>query len=99
MVKVRGHRVELGEVESALSSHPDVVECAVVVAGEGMDTRLVAFVVPRPERTPGVLALRQHSARRLPRYMLADEVRIIADLPRTGNGKIDRGSLATRASE
>jgi clorobiocin biosynthesis protein CloN4 len=94
MVKVRGHRVELGDVEAALSTHPDVDDCAVVVHGEGLDARLTAFIVPRPGRHPGVLSLKQHSAQRLPRYLVADEMRVVPALPRTRNGKVDRAALA-----
>ncbi|MFE0043434.1 AMP-binding protein [Streptomyces albireticuli] len=98
MVKVRGHRVEPGEVESVLALHPDVAEAAVVVDGSGMDARLVAFVVPAPGARPGVLALKRHAARRLPRYMLPDAVRTLARLPRTPNGKVDRAALARAAA-
>jgi clorobiocin biosynthesis protein CloN4 len=93
MVKVRGYRVELGDVESALAAHPDVEEVAVVAAGAGMDVRLEAFVVPAPERTPGVLALKRYSAERLPSYMIADRIHLVAGLPRTSNGKVDRVAL------
>ncbi|GAA3868200.1 amino acid adenylation domain-containing protein [Streptomyces sedi] len=98
MVKVRGHRVELGEVEAALSAHPDVAEAVAVVVGHGMDARLVAFVLPRAGREPGVLGLKRHSAERLPRYMVVDEVHRVAQLPRTRNGKVDRGALTARVT-
>ncbi|OLZ60597.1 D-alanine--poly(phosphoribitol) ligase [Streptomyces sp. IMTB 2501] len=96
MVKVRGHRIELGEVEAALSSHPAVAEAAALVVGSGMESRLVACVVPRNDHEPGVLELRRHCAQRLPRYMLADELRLAAQLPRTRNGKIDRAALTSQ---
>ncbi|MGW5352052.1 amino acid adenylation domain-containing protein [Streptomyces sp. NPDC004031] len=97
MVKIRGHRVELGEVEAVLENHPDVAEAAAVAAGEGVDTRLVVFAAPRPGSDLGALALRRHLSQHLPRYMVADEVRILTPLPRNGNGKIDRPALTTRA--
>ncbi|MGW4940889.1 amino acid adenylation domain-containing protein [Actinoplanes sp. NPDC004185] len=93
MVKIRGHRVELGEVESVLASHPDVEEAAVIVVGEGATARLEAYVVPVAGRAPGLLALKRHSAERLPRYMIADALHLVGDLPRTRNGKVDRGAL------
>ncbi len=99
MVKVRGNRVELGEVEAALAAHPDVAEAGAVVTGAGMDGRLVAFVVPLHGRTPGVLSLRRHCADRLPRYMVADELHVVGALPRTRNGKIDRPALVSRAQD
>lgn len=99
MVKVRGRRIELGDVEAALRAAEGVSEAAVVVAGAGVDARLVAFVVPRPGREPGVLGLRQHCAKRLPRYMIFDDVRFVPELPRTRNGKLDRGALAARCAQ
>lgn len=98
MVKVRGYRVELGEVESALAAHPDIEEAAVVATGSGVDTRLEAFVVPSPGRAPGVLTLKRHIAERLPSYMIADRIHLVAMLPRTANGKVDRAALATHES-
>ncbi|SNR59729.1 amino acid adenylation domain-containing protein [Actinomadura mexicana] len=98
MVKIRGHRIELGEVEHVLEKHADVAEAAVVAVGEGVDIRLVAFVAPHPGREIGTLALRRHVVRHLPRYMVADEVRLLAQLPRNGNGKVDRPVLARRAA-
>jgi clorobiocin biosynthesis protein CloN4 len=97
LVKIRGHRVELGEVETVLENHPDVADAAAVAVGEGVDTRLVVFVAPRPGCELGVLALRQHLARSLPRYLMADEVRVMSPLPRNSNGKIDRLVLRARA--
>jgi clorobiocin biosynthesis protein CloN4 len=96
MVKVRGHRIELGEVEAVLAAHPHVEEAAVIVTGAGMDSRLEAFVVAAAGASVGVLALKQHSAQRLPRYMIADQVHVVPELPRTANGKVDRAALEAR---
>ncbi len=52
MVKIRGHRVELGEVEAALLAHPEIEDTAVVAAGSGIDARLVAYL-RRSRRAPG----------------------------------------------
>jgi clorobiocin biosynthesis protein CloN4 len=93
MLKVRGYRIEAGEVESVLATHPEVAEAAVVVHGAGLDAALAAFVVPVPGARPGVLSLKRHSAQRLPPYMVVDRVRLVAELPRTGNGKVDRDAL------
>ncbi|MFJ4712046.1 amino acid adenylation domain-containing protein [Streptomyces sp. NPDC088785] len=95
-VKVRGHRIELGEIEATCDAHEQVDSAAVVVAGEGMDARLVAFVVPVDGARPGALALRRHLAERLPSYMITDHVHLLTDLPRTRNGKIDRPELVRR---
>ncbi|MCO5967367.1 amino acid adenylation domain-containing protein [Actinoallomurus soli] len=98
MVKVRGHRIELGDVESALLTCPGVSEVAVVVSGAGLDARLVAYVVPGEDRRPNLLELKRHCADRLPRYMIVDSVRYVAALPRTGNGKTDRRRLTVEAA-
>ncbi|MEU1758687.1 amino acid adenylation domain-containing protein [Micromonospora sp. NPDC005686] len=90
MVKIRGHRVELGEVEALLGKHPEVADSAAVAVGEGVDTRLVVFVAPRAGCDPGLLALRRYLSQHLPRYLIADEVRVMSPLPRNGNGKVDR---------
>jgi amino acid adenylation domain-containing protein len=99
MVKVRGHRIELGEVEATLMAHPDVGDAAVVVTGEGIYAALEAFVVPAGGRAPGVLALKRHSAQSLPTYMIVDRVHLVAELPRTRNGKVDRAKLAGLAGK
>jgi amino acid adenylation domain-containing protein len=94
-VKVRGYRIEPGEIEAALGEHPAVLETAVVaLGGQTDDRRLVAyFVCADGEPQPTVDELRRHLRARLPTYMLpASFVRLNA-LPRTPNGKIDRRSL------
>jgi amino acid adenylation domain-containing protein len=101
MVKVRGHRVELGEVEAALAGHDDVLEAAVVVLGEGLESRLVAAVVARPGAEPDLLEIKRRCAARLPRYMIVHGLRVLDELPRNRNGKVDRRELAAslRAEE
>ncbi|GAB2842070.1 AMP-binding protein [Lentzea nigeriaca] len=94
MVKVRGHRVELGEIETALASHPDVGAVAVVVTGSGLEAKLHAVVVPRNEKRPGLIGLKRHCAERLPSYMIIDSLAVVAELPRTVNGKTDRTALS-----
>jgi amino acid adenylation domain-containing protein len=94
MVKVRGHRVELGEIETALASHPDVGAVAVVVTGSGLEAKLHAVVVPRNDKRPGLICLKRHCAERLPGYMIIDSLAVVAELPRTANGKTDRTALS-----
>ncbi|EHR60651.1 amino acid adenylation domain-containing protein [Saccharomonospora cyanea] len=98
-VKVRGHRIELGEVEAALGSHPEVDDVAVVSVGEGLDAHLVAFVVPKPDARPGTLALRAHLAATVPSYAVVDHVHLVPDLPRTANGKADRAAMRRAHTE
>lgn len=99
MVKVHGHRVEPGDVEAALASHPGVEETTVVMRGVGLEAHLEAFVVPVAGRTPGVLALKRHTAERLPPYMIPDRVHFVPGLPHTGNGKVDHAALLRHDGE
>jgi amino acid adenylation domain-containing protein len=94
LTKVRGHRIDLGEIELTLQQHPSVREVAVMVAGSGLAAYLVAFVVQDGNGTPSLLELKEYCAVRLPRYMIVNQVRYLAALPRTRNGKVDRSSLA-----
>ncbi|WP_285581685.1 non-ribosomal peptide synthetase/type I polyketide synthase [Herbidospora sp. NBRC 101105] len=88
-VKVRGHRVEPGEVEAAFHTHPEVARAAVALTGD----RLTAFVEPRPGRDPDPVALRGHLGATLPSYMIPARIEIVPALPHTGTGKIDRREL------
>lgn len=93
-VKVRGFRVELGEIESALSGHPSVVQAAVTAQRQSSgDRRLVAFVVPAEGADDGTSALREHAAARLPDYMVPSLFVPVEALPLTPNGKLDRRAL------
>ncbi|MBJ6765272.1 amino acid adenylation domain-containing protein [Myxococcaceae bacterium JPH2] len=96
MLKVRGRRIEPGEIEAALLTHPDVQAVGVVARGSGLEARLVACVVSPSPRPPSLLQLKKHCAERLPRYMIVDEVRVLSELPRTQNGKLDRRALTER---
>ena len=91
-LKVRGFRVELGEVEAALTRHPSVRE-AVVVAREAVagETRLVAYVVGEDEFDEG--ELRASLAERLPHYMLPSAIVRLDSLPLTREGRVDRRAL------
>ncbi|QLE75854.1 amino acid adenylation domain-containing protein [Streptomyces rectiverticillatus] len=96
-VKVRGFRIEPGEIEHALRDHPRVADAAVAVVRPGADdARLVAFVVPDGEGQPAVAALRDHLAGRLPAHLLPNAWSVVDALPLTGNGKVDRPALAER---
>jgi aryl carrier-like protein len=95
-VKIRGVRVELGEIEATLREHP-AVQDAVVIAVPGDrradDMRLVAYVVPRGAREPQSRELRAYLARRLPEAMIPAGLVTLAALPLSPNGKIDRRAL------
>ncbi|WP_067463321.1 non-ribosomal peptide synthetase [Nocardia amamiensis] len=102
-VKVRGHRVELGEIESALTAFPDVADGIAIAVGERAERRLAAFVVPRAERGVDtdrfdVDALRSHLRTHLPSYAVPASLVCLDALPLTANGKVDRRALAERAA-
>nr|AHA12086.1 amino acid adenyltransferase [Streptomyces sp. CNH287] len=95
MVKIRGQRVELGEIESVLGAHPQVADVVAVVVGEGMRAALHAVLVGKdPGKPVSLLGLKQWSAERLPSYMVLDTAHFVDELPRTANGKTDRRRIA-----
>ncbi|GAA5198347.1 hypothetical protein GCM10023322_71490 [Rugosimonospora acidiphila] len=97
MVKVRGFRVELGEVEGWLRAQPDVVDAVVVPEHFAGTTRLVAVVVPSARTTLDRPKLRRGLADHLPSYMIPSEWREIEQMPLTKNGKRDRAAAAVLA--
>jgi amino acid adenylation domain-containing protein len=91
-VKLRGFRVEPGEVEAALSSHPGVRQAIVLALGDGpADRRLAAFVAGQADAGE----LRSFLKGKLPPYMVPARIVVLESLPRTPNGKVDRRALAT----
>jgi acyl-coenzyme A synthetase/AMP-(fatty) acid ligase/acyl carrier protein len=92
-VKLRGYRVELGEVEAAVSRHPSVQACAAVVRGAGGHEQLVAYAVGRGGAVVEWVELREHLRGQLPEYMVPSRVMWIEALPLTHNGKVDVKAL------
>lgn len=92
-VKIRGHRIELGEVESQLAQHPAVAQCAVVARGQAGEQVLIAYWSAHADAAADVLQLHDHMRHRLPSHMLPQDYLQMDALPRTANGKIDRGAL------
>ncbi len=92
-VKVRGYRIEPGEIEAALGRHPAVREAAVTVhdAGAG-DRRLAAYVVPHAA-PPATEELRRFLGETLPEYMIPSHFVTLDAMPHTANGKVDRRAL------
>ncbi len=105
-VKVRGFRIETGEIQSVLARHPQVSQAAVVAraggqAGADAALHLVAYVVPHATPPAGtataatdlVAELRRHAAAELPDYMVPAAFVVLDQLPLTANGKLDRAAL------
>jgi acyl carrier protein len=101
-VKVRGYRVELGEIEAMLQSHPSVARSAVVLRTENDATpSLVAYAVPKQggyaashAERPTSSMLTAWLAEQLPEYMVPSAVVVLDALPLTANGKVDRAMLS-----
>ncbi|MGK3998773.1 amino acid adenylation domain-containing protein [Sorangium sp. So ce1024] len=93
-VKLRGLRVELGEIEARLLQHPSVAEAVVVARDEAHGgKRLVAYVAGRDGAAPDPEALRAWLAETLPAYMVPAPILVLDRLPLSPNGKVDRRAL------
>jgi amino acid adenylation domain-containing protein len=92
--KIRGHRVEVSEVEMALLDIPGIKQVAVVALGEsGNERRLVAYVVAREDESPTFAQIRQLVKEKLPDYMIPSSFMRLDSLPLTASGKLDRQVL------
>jgi len=93
-VKIRGHRVELGEIEALLNEHPGVRETVVLFRElANAEKTLVACVIPREGQKPTPEQLRFHAQQQLPDYMVPGRVMFMTAFPQTPNKKIDRNAF------
>ncbi|MET0396621.1 MAG: amino acid adenylation domain-containing protein, partial [Longimicrobiaceae bacterium] len=93
-VKVRGYRVELGEIEAVLRTHAQVRETVVLLREDAPgQQRLVAYVVPEAGMEPAVAELRAHVEEQVPEYMVPGAFVVMEELPLTAAGKVDRRLL------
>jgi amino acid adenylation domain-containing protein len=93
-IKLRGFRIEMGEVESVISQYPDVGEVTVMLREDvPNDKRLVAYIVPRQGQEPAVSQLRTFLKERIPDYMVPSLFIFLDSLPLTSNGKINKRAL------
>ncbi len=92
-VKIRGMRIEMGEVAAALGQLPGVADCAVLAKDGAGGKRLVAYVALKSDAARDASGLRAALAQRLPDYMLPSAYVLLDALPRTPSGKLDRRGL------
>ncbi|WP_297626967.1 non-ribosomal peptide synthetase [Nocardia sp.] len=92
-VKLRGLRIELGDVEAALTADPAVARAVALVRADAHGGMLVAYVVPEPGAEISLRDLKSEVAQRVPSYMVPSALLALDDLPRTANGKLDRDAL------
>ncbi|GLW10446.1 hypothetical protein Misp01_55740 [Microtetraspora sp. NBRC 13810] len=92
-VKVRGYRVELGEVSTALRALPQIAEAVVLPTGEGRARQLAAWVTPAAGSAVDPPAVRSALRERLPDYMVPAQLVVLDRLPLNPNGKVDRAAL------
>ncbi|NJP18558.1 MAG: AMP-binding protein, partial [Hydrococcus sp. CRU_1_1] len=98
-VKVRGFRVELGEIEAALNQHPAIAAGVVLLQEENSgNPSLVAYATLQPEQIITATVLRNYLESKLPNYMVPNAFVILPELPLTTNGKIDRKALPAQDS-
>ena len=98
-VKLRGYRIETGEIEAVLARHADVAQAVVVLAERAGDAVLAAYVKPRDGATLDVEALRGHLRGAVPEYMVPGAWVAIDTVPMTPNGKVDRRALPALSNE
>lgn len=96
-VKVRGYRIEPGEVEAALATIPGVKAAAAVRIGDGHLAQIGCWIAVEGSALP-LRVLRQHLAATLPDYMVPHSITVVAALPLTPNGKVDYAKLQPAAS-
>lgn len=98
MVKRRGYRVELGEIEAALHKHPSIPEAAVIARQSEDDVSIVAYVVWNGAEPFSMVKLKQHCAKTLPLYMSPDRFVPLPELPKTSTDKTDYQKLQAMSS-
>ncbi len=93
-VKIRGYRIEFGEVEEGFRSHPDVADCTAFAKKDAQGRlQLLAYLMPKVDKTLNSETLRDYYASKLPEYMIPAHIVCVSKFPMTQHGKIDRDAL------
>jgi amino acid adenylation domain-containing protein len=99
-IKIRGHRVEPGEITALLNRHPAIrSSCVAAYANNSGESSLVAYLVAASNARPNAAELRTFLGESLPDYMVPPTFVIVADLPMTAHGKVDRTALPKPTAE
>jgi acyl-coenzyme A synthetase/AMP-(fatty) acid ligase len=98
MIKSRGYRIEIGEIETLLSNHPDIRKAIVVPVPDNLiGNRIVVFIVPAGENGLTKEIILAYCSKNLPKYMVPEIVNLCDKLPETSSGKVDRKRLTEQA--
>ncbi|MGB7443481.1 MAG: amino acid adenylation domain-containing protein [Coleofasciculaceae cyanobacterium] len=95
-IKIRGHRIEVGEIEATLRQHRDVRSAVVTVVSEGKQERLLGYIVAQHNQHPTIEELSKFLKQKLPEYMVPSAFVFLGSLPLSANGKVDRKALPTQ---
>ena len=100
MIKSRGYRIEIGEIEAAIYAHSSVKEAAVIAIPDDLiSNRIMAVVAFDPDQILDSAELRGHCAAKLPKYMVPEMIEFMEELPKTSTGKINKPLLLKRAQK
>ncbi len=99
-IKFHGHRVELGEIEAALATDPNVRGAAATLREDRPgDQRLVGYLLPHTGKSVDIAQLRATIAKSLPEYMVPSVIMVVDEFPHTPSGKLDRKALPAPSTE
>jgi acyl-CoA synthetase (AMP-forming)/AMP-acid ligase II len=95
MIKSRGYRIEIGEIESVLCNHPEIRNAVVIpIPDELIGNRISVIIVPLTQNKIGKEDILQYCSRQLPKYMIPELIEFRDSLPITSSGKVDRKKLS-----
>ncbi|WP_335618201.1 AMP-binding protein [Clostridium saccharobutylicum] len=94
-VKVRGHRIEISEIEGNLAKHPEIRDVAIIPKKYNDETILVSYYTTKENKKIKVIELKNFLSETLPSYMIPKYMNYLEDMPISPTGKIDRKKLAT----
>ena len=94
MIKSRGYRIEIGEIETALYNNPEIKEAAVIpIPDDVIGHRIKSFIVCNDGNEIDLRELRMYLGKKIPQYMIPDEIEFCSSLPKTSTGKVDKTGL------